>query len=184
MANTTSTVAIVWGNRMEIMAGTPIDSSSNIANNGNAVGIVVENVYRGAATATVITAGEWNEDFGAANAGIRISDDAKRALSAISFVDDDGTKLPAKSVPTPTLSNAGKHPVVDEYGNTYYLDDYPTVPEATEEVAGVVKMAESVADSTGETSPTTAEFNALLAALRAAGIMAETEETTDPPSEE
>ena len=181
MANTTTTITIVWGNRMEIMAGTPIDSSSNIANDGNAVGIVIENVYRGAANATVITAGVWNEDFGAANAGIRISDECKRALSAITFVDDDGTRRPALSVPIPTAANAGKHPVVDENGNVYYLDD---ATAATTETAGVVKMAEAVADSEEETSPTTVQFNALLAALRAAGIMAEPEETTDPPTEE
>lgn len=173
MANTTSTVSIVWGNRMDIKAGTPIDSSSNFANNGNAVGIVAVDVYRGDATATVITAGEWNEDFGAAHAGVRISDECKRALPAISFVDDDGTRIPAKSLPTPTEANAGKHPLVDENGNVYKLGEFE-IPEATTEKAGVVKMAAAVEDSEEETSPTTAEFNALLAALRTAGIIAPT----------
>lgn len=108
MANTTSTVSIVWGGRESIMAGTPIDSSSNFANNGNAVGIVAKDVYRGTANATVITAGEWNEDYGAANAGVRISDECKRALPGIKFVNSDGKRIPAASLPIPAESNAGK----------------------------------------------------------------------------
>lgn len=42
---------------------------------------------------------------------------------------------------------------------------------ATTEAAGIVKMAEAVPDSEEETSPTTEEFNALLSALRTAGIL-------------
>ena len=48
---------------------------------------------------------------------------------------------------------------------------------ATTEEAGIVKMAEAVPDSEEETSPTTEEFNALLSALRTAGIL----ETPEDP---
>jgi hypothetical protein len=44
------------------------------------------------------------------------------------------------------------------------------LPVATTEAAGVVKQAAAVADAAS--TPTKAEFNALLAALRAAGIIA------------
>ena len=47
-----------------------------------------------------------------------------------------------------------------------------TLPAATTSVIGGVKKATVIADSTQVTAPTTAEFNALLAVLRTAGILA------------
>lgn len=54
-----------------------------------------------------------------------------------------------------------------------YVPTYPNyeLPAATAEAIGGVKLAANVAASTESTSPTTAEFNAVLAALKAAGIM-------------
>lgn len=52
------------------------------------------------------------------------------------------------------------------------ITDLPAAPgNATTAKAGLVKQAEAVADAVGET-PTKAEFDTLLAALRAAGIVA------------
>lgn len=52
------------------------------------------------------------------------------------------------------------------------ITDLPAAPgNATTAKAGLVKQATAVADAVGET-PTKAEFNTLLAALRAAGIVA------------
>lgn len=52
------------------------------------------------------------------------------------------------------------------------ITDLPAAPgNATTSRAGLVKQAAAVADAAGET-PTKAEFNALLAALRVAGIVA------------
>ena len=52
------------------------------------------------------------------------------------------------------------------------ITDLPAAPgNATTSKAGLVKQAAAVADAAGET-PTKAEFNALLAALRVAGIVA------------
>ena len=52
------------------------------------------------------------------------------------------------------------------------INDLPAAPgNATTATAGLVRQAEAVADAAGET-PTKAEFNALLAALRASGIVA------------
>lgn len=61
--------------------------------------------------------------------------------------------------------------------NKLYVPTYPeyTLPAATAEVIGGVKVAANVAASTEQTSPTTLEFNAVLAALIAAGIMADEE---------
>ena len=52
------------------------------------------------------------------------------------------------------------------------ITDLPAAPgNATTAKAGLVKQASAVADAVGET-PTKAEFDTLLAALRAAGIVA------------
>lgn len=52
------------------------------------------------------------------------------------------------------------------------ITDLPAAPgNATTAKAGLVKQAAAVADAVGET-PTKAEFNTLLAALRTAGIVA------------
>lgn len=52
------------------------------------------------------------------------------------------------------------------------ITDLPAAPgNATTSKAGLVKQAAAVEDAAGET-PTKAEFNALLAALRVAGIVA------------
>ena len=45
------------------------------------------------------------------------------------------------------------------------------LPDASPTAKGLVKQGVSVSDATGET-PTAAEYNALLASLRAAGIIA------------
>lgn len=50
----------------------------------------------------------------------------------------------------------------------------PTIPDATTETKGLVKQAVSVTDAAGETVTST-EYNALLAALRSAGIIASNE---------
>lgn len=52
------------------------------------------------------------------------------------------------------------------------ITDLPAAPgNATKATAGLVKQAEAVADAAGE-SPTKAEFDGLLTALKNAGIMA------------
>ena len=146
MSNTTATVTVTWGaGRNVLYAGTPLSSSGEIANNGDAYGILSHDLHMPDRSATVITAGEWVEDPGC---GIVLSDACKKKLASITF--------------TPPLI---------EYVRKTDL--------ATAEAAGLVKMAEAVADA--EDAPTAAEFNALLSSLRAAGIMAEPEE--DPAEE-
>lgn len=155
MANTTATVNVAWRRGQSLIAaGTPLDSAGNIANNSDAYGIVAEDLNVPNRTATVITAGEWDEDYGYSRSGIALSDEAKIALSSITF----------------------KHPPV------VYLTPEDVKP-ATTEKAGVVKMAASVADSEEETAPTTAEFNGLLAALRTSGALETPEEPEEDPEE-
>lgn len=64
---------------------------------------------------------------------------------------------------------------IDATSSKLYVPTYPVVPEAaTTEAAGTVKQSANVAEATGD-APTAAEFNALLDALIAAGIMAAAE---------
>ena len=85
MANTTTTVTVTWGNgRSVLYAGTPLDAYGNIANNSSAYGILQSDLHLPDRTATVITAGEWDEEISRQN-GIVISDAAKEKLSDITF---------------------------------------------------------------------------------------------------
>ena len=61
---------------------------------------------------------------------------------------------------------------IDATSAKLYVPTYPVLPVgATAEAAGIVKQATNVAEATGD-APTATEFNALLDALIAAGIMA------------
>jgi len=171
MANTTTTVTVTWGNSRSVLyAGTPLDAYGNIANNSSAYGILQSDLHLPDRTATVITAGEWDEEISRQN-GIVISDECKAALSGITFTNKEKS-------------------FVSEIDLGKALKGYvKTTDTATKSAAGVVKMAEAVADSEEQSSPTTAEFNSLLAALRTAGTLetpAEPEEpeTTEPEPQE
>ena len=60
--------------------------------------------------------------------------------------------------------------VIGTTSDTAMVGNY-TPPAATTEIAGMVKQAAAVANAAGE-APTAAEYNALLAALRTAGVIA------------
>ncbi len=60
--------------------------------------------------------------------------------------------------------------VIGTTSDTAMVGDY-TPPAATTAIAGMVKQAAAVADAAGE-APTASEYNALLAALRTAGVIA------------
>lgn len=61
---------------------------------------------------------------------------------------------------------------IDGMSSKLYVPTYPVLPvAATATTAGLVKMAANVAAAAGD-APTKAEFDALIAALIAAGIMA------------
>lgn len=114
-----ATMNINWKPGQSIIyAGTPIDEGGNIANNSNAVALVVSDTLNPNA-AEVITDGTWDEETN--YHGITISDNCKRALPGIEFVGSDGERHPATSLPTPKSDDAGKSAVVNEQGNAYAL---------------------------------------------------------------
>lgn len=84
MANTTTTKTIEWKNGLTVIhAGTPLDTNGKPVNDNTAVGIVAEDVQMPDKTATVITAGEWDESVNAPY--FHIPDAVKIALSGITF---------------------------------------------------------------------------------------------------
>lgn len=146
MANTTTTKTVTWTHGLNVIrAGTPLDTNGRPVMDNTAVGIVAEDLRAPDKTATVITAGEWDESVNAPY--FHISDAVKRKLIGIEFT-------PAPAIPA----------------SAYVL----VTDLATPDSVGVVKQAEAVADAADV--PTQAEFNGLLEALRAAGIIAAPEE--------
>ena len=139
-----------------LRAGTPVDTNCIPANNGNAVGIVKENVVAPNKTVTVLTSGTWNIDFGYSNCGIMLSVECMRKLYNITFKNSKGETV--------------QLPFSGSYND---LKNKPTIPtRATEEVAGTVLMAANVAQAAGE-APTAEEFNGLVNALIDSGAIAE-----------
>lgn len=84
MANTTTTKTISWKNGLSIIhAGTPLDTNGKVVMDNTAVGIVAEDVQMPDTTATVITAGAWDESVNAPY--FHITDEVKLKLSDITF---------------------------------------------------------------------------------------------------
>ena len=120
MANTTTTKTVSWKNGLSIIhAGTPLDTNGKVVMDNTAVGIVAEDVQMPDTTATVITAGEWDESVNAPY--FHITDEVKLKLSDITFT-------PPPAVPF----------------SAYVLK----TDLATTEAAGVVLQAEAVEDLT------------------------------------
>ena len=94
MANTTTTKTISWKNGLSIIhAGTPLDTNGKVVMDNTAVGIVAEDVQMPDTTATVITAGEWDESVNAPY--FHITDEVKLKLSNITFTPPPATPMTA-----------------------------------------------------------------------------------------
>lgn len=181
MSNTTASVTVTWGNgRTGLLKGTPLDQYGNVANNGSVYGILSEDLNMPDRTATVITAGEWDDEISRQN-GIPLSDAAKAKLSGITFTNPPPPVTVTEGALEETLADYAKTTDLADYAKTTDLADYAkssdladyvqTSDLATTEAAGLVSMAAAVADSEEADSPTTAEFNGLLSSLRTAGIL-------------
>ena len=156
MANTYTTKTITWGNgHTTLWAGTPLDSGGNPVNDNTAIGILAEDLNMPNRTAKILTAGEWNEDAHRDH-GLILSNEVKAKLSDITFAHP-----PYDMIDDSELSAALETALADYVEKTDL---------ATTETAGLVKQAAAVEDA--ESAPTKAEFNALLAALREAGVLA------------
>ena len=155
MANTTTTKTVTWTHGLNtIYAGTPLDTNGKPVMDDTAVGIVAEDLHAPDKTATVITAGTWDESVN--DARFHIADAVKLKLSDISF-----SRPP--EIPLATV-----------------LADYVQKTDmATTEAAGIVLQSAAVEDL--EEAPTASDFNGLLDTLRDAGIINVPEETPEEP---
>lgn len=165
MSNTITQKTITWGNgQTSLYAGTPLDTNGKPANDGSAVGILAEDIHMPDRSASVLTAGVWDEDAHT-DSGIVLSDAAKAAMSGITF------KHPPKTI-------------IDQEALEDALEDYVQKTDlATTEAAGLVKQSAAVEDAAD--APTQEDFNGLLGALRTAGVInTPAEEDPEDPEEE
>lgn len=129
-----------------VKRGTPLNAKGAVTNGATAVGIVIQDI---AAKPDDPEEQLWIMTGGSAKLselGYELSNDAMRNMNGIVFYGADGT------------------PAVDPVYVPY------TLPAASADAIGGVKMAANVADAAGE-APTAEEFKALLDALKEAGIM-------------
>ena len=127
MANTTATVKITWGYSESLLRkGTPLGSDGEIANDANAYGILAEDIHLPDRDATVITAGEWDEDEGYLMCGIALTDEAKEALNGITFKHPVHHYVEAGD--TATTEKAGLVKMAEAVPDSEE-DDYPTAEE-------------------------------------------------------
>lgn len=89
-----------------IKAGTPISAAGAVANNGNAIGILLRDSYDGFHVAgSVVIDGFIRQDVAEEHSGVQLTDDAKRAMSKLVFVDAEGVPDPpaggGSTVPKP-----------------------------------------------------------------------------------
>ncbi len=158
MANTTTTKTVTWGHGDNVLyAGTPLDANGKPVNDSTAAGILAADLHAPDRTATIITAGTWDESVNEAR--FHISDAVKTKLSGIAF----------------------SQPPVTPIG-TILAGYVQKTDLATTEDAGIVKQGAAVEDA--EDAPTKAEYNGLLGALRTAGVLATPEEPAEEPAEE
>ena len=178
---------------LPLKAGTPIGASGIIANNGSAVGLIPQTITKRPLMPNVyiLVAGEVDSAEVNAESGMTISNDAKKALSAIIFRAGNGQPTPPVVHDASDLAYASKTKVgVVLIGNGLSISG-PVVAVQAKANGGIkvsgnngveleaakanalggVKQAANVAVAAGD-APTKAEFDALISALITAGIMA------------
>lgn len=90
----TKSVKIKWNNiDLPLKAGTPIDIGGNIANNGNAVGIIMQMIQTKPSSTdsiSILVGGDVLLDEVEKSAGIKLTEEALHALDGIRFHLKDG----------------------------------------------------------------------------------------------
>ncbi len=163
-------VKIKWdGITLPLKEGTPINIGGNIANNGTAIGLVMGTVYVkpiGNGEINILVGGDVDLAEVEKSSGLTLTTEAKSSMSGIKFhlpdgsVDDSADSsytLPTASASTLGGVKIGTNVSIDEGGKI----SVPSIP-----VAANVAASEATALADLVTS-----FNALLSALKTAGMM-------------
>lgn len=162
-------IKIRWNTiTMPLRAGTPIGLSGLEENNGNAVGIIPQTVQSKPVTERifVLVGGDVVLDEVEKEYGAKLSAEAMAAMSGIMFYGPDGTPIPdyvrtPYTLPAATASTLGGVKVGDGLSVT-----------ADGTLSTTVTVAENQAESAADAlAGLVADFNLLLAKLKAAGIM-------------
>jgi Head fiber protein. len=172
-----------------IKAGTPVSKAGVGVNDGTAIGIIPQNVAAPSPTGflLVLVGGSMDLQEVETSYGDTISAAALQAMSNINFTGADWTRTPDPLYSVPTASSSdlggvkignginissGKISVKAKTNGGIAVDSNGvSVAAATATALGGVKMAEGISDASEEV--TVADFNGLLAVLRAAGILGE-----------
>ena len=136
-------IPIKWNTiTLPLVAGTPINFGGTVSNDGKAIGIIPQTITEKPVFADTLLL--VGGDVQLCDVPYDLSSDAILAMDGIRFFGADGTPKEKPGYTLPTASTTAK---------------------------GGVKMAAKVSDATGETD-IVAQFNALLAAMKTAGLMA------------
>lgn len=150
MANTTTTKTVAWTHGINVIrAGTPLDTNGKPVMDDTAVGIVAEDLHMPDKTATVITAGEWDESVNAA--WFHISDAVKLALPDITFTPPPAVPLSAYVLKTDlaTTENAGvvlQAEAVADAADTPTAEEFNGLLDALRD-AGIINVPDEDPDS-------------------------------------
>ena len=150
MANTTTTKTISWKNGLSIIhAGTPLDTNGKVVMDNTAVGIVAEDVQMPDTTATVITAGAWDESVNAPY--FHITDEVKLKLSDITFTPPPAIPMTAYVLKTDlaTTEAAGvvlQAAAVEDAADAPTEEDFNGLLGALR-TAGIIATAEEAEES-------------------------------------
>ena len=121
MSNTITQKTITWGNgQTSLYAGTPLDTNGKPANDGSAVGVLAEDIHMPDRSASVLTAGVWDEDAHT-DSGIILSDAAKAAMSGITFKHP-----PVEYVQKSDLATTSKAGIVKQGASIAAIGSNPT----------------------------------------------------------
>ena len=165
-------IAINWDTiSFPLKAGTPVSAAGLVSNDGKAIGLVPETIAKKPLMPSIfiLIGGDVDAAEVDAQSGMTISDNAKKSMSGITFYGADGTPAPdpVYNLPTASTTTLG---CVKIGANITLQSGKISIPVATTATAGVVKKAANVSTAAGD-APTAQEFNALISALIAAGIM-------------
>ena len=149
MANTTTTKTVAWTHGVNtIYAGTPLDTNGKPVMDNTAVCIVAEDLHAPDKTATVITAGEWDESVNQAR--FHIPDAVKLALTDITFTPPPAVPLSAYVLKTDLATTEGAGVVkqaeaVDDVENAPAAADFNGLLDALRD-AGIINVPEPEPD--------------------------------------
>lgn len=150
-----------------LKAGTPLDASGEVSNDGDAIGLVMEDITEKPVLPdiNICVGGVVNLAEAEAASGLTYTSGALQSMSGISFYGSDGTPTPdpVYSIPPASASELGGIKV----GNTLIMSMSGTLDVDLEAIRAA-NVAECEAE---DVAGCVTSINAILTALKEAGMM-------------